>query len=86
MADEAMEAIPGFGKRQYTLHHYLAFAEACQAKAVELTAAAAAESGGAGIKVEWNAELVGRALFCVAVSVRAVWWVPHCRLLSNAVQ
>ena len=32
MADEAMEAVPGFGKRQYTLKHYLAFSKALARK------------------------------------------------------
>ena len=48
-----MEAVPGLGKRQYTLPHYIKFSTALRKKAREL---------GDG----WDAELVGRALFCCA--------------------
>lgn len=53
MADEAMEAVPGLGERNYTLPHYLEFASALQERAREL---------GDG----WTPELVGRALWSEA--------------------
>ncbi len=36
MADEAVMAVPGLGKLDYTLKHYLSYTEAVGAKAKEL--------------------------------------------------
>lgn len=57
MSDEAMEGIRALGQRQYTLKHYLAFAEALRDRAAELG--------------ELNAEEVGRAMW-VAAHVKAL--------------
>ena len=53
MADEAMEAVPALGARVYTLPHYLHFSAAMAEKAATLGD-------------DWNAELVGRALWTAA--------------------
>lgn len=62
MADEAMEAIPGFGGRAYTESAYTVFRDALADRAARLTA------GGDGLEPAggWTAEAVGRALWACA--------------------
>eukprot|EP01062_Namystynia_karyoxenos_P038916 TRINITY_DN28287_c0_g1_i1.p2 TRINITY_DN28287_c0_g1~~TRINITY_DN28287_c0_g1_i1.p2 ORF type:complete len:246 (+),score=87.11 TRINITY_DN28287_c0_g1_i1:77-814(+) len=58
MADEAMEAVPGFGARTYTPAAYARFSEALVARAAELRKMKGLEG--------YDAETVGRALWARA--------------------
>ncbi|XP_064407107.1 uncharacterized protein LOC135351919 isoform X2 [Halichondria panicea] len=63
MADEAVMAVPGLGKLDYTLKHYLSYTEAVGDKAKELNTICATVSPNGPDKTHWTAHDVELALW-----------------------